>query len=72
MPPDALAHAFEPPPVTDGPNAGTGSFLGQVYNMVRQAGGEVAVESALGEGTAVTIRLPRVQAAAVASASVAA
>jgi signal transduction histidine kinase len=66
MPPDALAHAFEPP--ADGPTAGTGS-LAQVYSVVRQAGGEVAVESAVGEGTAVTIRLPRIQAAAIASAS---
>jgi CheY-like chemotaxis protein len=32
--------------------------LSQVYGIVRQSGGDVAIESAVGKGTKVTLRLP--------------
>jgi signal transduction histidine kinase len=67
MPPEALARVFEPRSASNGPAGGSGIGLAQVYNVVRQAGGEVAIESAPGEGTAVTIRLPRVRAMAAAA-----
>jgi CheY-like chemotaxis protein len=38
---------------------GTGLGLSQVYGIVRQAGGDVTIESRVGKGTVVTLRLPR-------------
>ena len=39
---------------------GTGLGLAQVYNFAKQSGGHAHIESTLGEGTVVSITLPRV------------
>ena len=59
MPPEVIARAFDPFFTTKPTGKGTGLGLSQVYGVVRQAGGEVAIESKPGKGTKVTIRLPR-------------
>jgi two-component system cell cycle sensor histidine kinase/response regulator CckA len=40
---------------------GSGLGLSTVYSIVQQAGGSVAVESAVGSGTTFSVRLPRIQ-----------
>ena len=59
MPPDVIARAFDPFFTTKPTGKGTGLGLSQVYGIVRQAGGQVAIDSKVGRGTTVTIRLPR-------------
>ena len=50
---------------------GVGLGLASVYGIVRQSGGDVTVESAPGEGSVFTIRLPRVRETVAAPAPVA-
>ena len=57
MTPEVQARAFEPFFTTKGPGAGSGLGLSQVFGTARQSGGGVRIDSAPGEGTAVT-RLP--------------
>jgi signal transduction histidine kinase len=59
--PDMLARVFEPFFTTKGSTEGTGIGLAQVRQVVRRAGGDVSIESAMGQGTSVTIRLPRIR-----------
>ncbi|MEW5685146.1 MAG: CHASE domain-containing protein [Pseudomonadota bacterium] len=59
MSPEVMARAFEPFFTTKDVGKGTGLGLSQVYGFVRQSGGEVAFESAKGQGTTVRILLPR-------------
>ena len=58
MSPEVLGQAFEPFYTTKPPGKGTGLGLSTVYGIVRQSNGVVALESAVGEGTTVTVRLP--------------
>ena len=58
MPPDVLARAFDPFFTTKPIGKGTGLGLSQVYGIVRQAGGEVLIDSKVGKGTTITLRLP--------------
>ena len=53
------AHLFEPFYTTKGPGVGTGLGLATVYGIVQQYGGEVLVDSAPGQGSTFTVRLPR-------------
>ncbi|MEO8621612.1 MAG: PAS domain S-box protein [bacterium] len=53
------ARAFEPFFTTKGPHLGTGLGLSTVYAIARQSGGGIQLESVVGEGTRVTIYLPR-------------
>lgn len=64
IPPDVLARALDPFFTTKGTGKGTGLGLSQVYGIAQQAGGTVRVESRVGEGTSVSLFLPRTQASA--------
>ncbi|HSV04669.1 MAG TPA: ATP-binding protein [Phenylobacterium sp.] len=65
MPPELLGRAFEPFFTTKGVGQGTGLGLSQVYGFARTSGGDVKIESEMGQGAKVTLRLPRSHKAAV-------
>jgi PAS domain S-box-containing protein len=65
IPDDVLARIFEPFFTTKAVGKGTGLGLSQVHGFAHQAGGSVDVRSQLGEGTTVTISVPRAQEAPV-------
>jgi PAS domain S-box-containing protein len=58
MPAAIMERVFEPFFTTKPAGQGTGLGLSMVYGFVRQSGGHVAIESALGQGTAVRLYLP--------------
>jgi CheY-like chemotaxis protein len=58
MPPHVLKYAFEPFFTTKDVGHGTGLGLSQVYGFVRQSGGDVTIDSAVGTGSTVRIELP--------------
>jgi PAS domain S-box-containing protein len=57
--PDVLDRIFDPFFTTKPVGKGTGLGLSQVHGFAHQAGGTVKVESKLGQGTKLTILLPR-------------
>ena len=59
MTPEVMARAFEPFFTTKDIGKGSGLGLAMVYGFVKQSGGGVAIESAPGRGTKVTLYLPR-------------
>jgi signal transduction histidine kinase/CheY-like chemotaxis protein len=61
---EVLEHAFEPFFTTKPVGKGTGLGLSQIFGFAHQSGGEVGIQSAVGEGTTVSIYLPRTAAAA--------
>jgi signal transduction histidine kinase len=62
MPVEVMARAFEPYFTTKPAGLGSGLGLSQVYGFARQSGGSAALASAPGEGTAITLFLPRADA----------
>jgi signal transduction histidine kinase len=61
IPPEALGRVFEPFFSTKGERGGTGLGLSMVRWFAEQSGGCAAIESVIGQGTTVTLLLPRRQ-----------
>ena len=59
MTPDVAERVFEPFFTTKEAGKGTGLGLSQIFALVRQLGGEIAIDTAPGRGTEVTLFLPR-------------
>jgi signal transduction histidine kinase len=59
MSPEVQARAFEPFFTTKEQGRGTGLGLSQLYGFAKQSGGTARIESVEGQGTSVTIYLPR-------------
>jgi signal transduction histidine kinase/CheY-like chemotaxis protein len=58
MPPEVVARAVEPFFSTKGVGKGTGMGLSMAFGVLRQSGGTLVIDSALGQGTTVTLLLP--------------
>lgn len=59
MPPEIKDRAFEPFFTTKPVGKGTGLGLSQIFGFAHQSGGEAGIESEVGEGTTVSLYLPR-------------
>jgi CheY-like chemotaxis protein len=59
MTPEVMAKAFDPFFTTKPIGSGTGLGLSMIYGFTRQSGGEIRLDSQVGEGTTVSIYLPR-------------
>ncbi|MEA3142206.1 MAG: hypothetical protein QOK23_4375 [Gammaproteobacteria bacterium] len=59
MPPEVLSRVFEPFFTTKEIGKGSGLGLPQVHGFAEQSGGSVTLKSVVGQGTTVTLLLPR-------------
>ncbi len=59
IPAEILPHVFEPFFTTKEVGKGTGLGLSQVYGFAKQSGGTATIASTVGQGTVVTLYLPR-------------
>ncbi len=59
MSPEVVARAFDPFFTTKPIGMGTGLGLSMIYGFAKQSGGQVRIYSELGQGTSVSIYLPR-------------
>ena len=57
--PENLSRAFDPFFSTREPGLGTGMGLSVCHGIISGYGGTIAIESQLGQGTRVTVRLPQ-------------
>jgi PAS domain S-box-containing protein len=55
---DVVARAFEPFFTTKAMGKGTGLGLSQVYGFITQSGGDIAIDSTVGQGTVMSMYLP--------------
>jgi signal transduction histidine kinase/CHASE1-domain containing sensor protein len=62
MPPEVMERAFEPFFTTKPEGKGTGLGLSMAHGFVRQSGGHIRIASVPGQGTTVSIYLPRAEA----------
>jgi signal transduction histidine kinase/ActR/RegA family two-component response regulator len=56
---EVVERVYEPFFTTKEPGKGTGLGLSQIFALVRQLDGQIAIQTALGEGSTVTLYLPR-------------
>ncbi|MBP1804295.1 PAS domain-containing hybrid sensor histidine kinase/response regulator [Rubellimicrobium aerolatum] len=63
MAPEILSRAAEPFFTTKAPGRGTGLGLSMAEGLARQSGGALAIDSAPGQGTTVSVLLPEAEAA---------
>ena len=61
---EVKAHAFEPFFTTKEAESGTGIGLATCYGIARQHGGYISIDSEPGQGTTMSVFLPRIEAAA--------
>jgi len=61
IPEDALERVFDPFFTTKDVGKGTGLGLSMAYGFAKQSGGQITIESTLGEGTAVRLDLPKTE-----------
>ena len=61
MDPGTACNIFEPFYTTRTPGQGTGTGLATVKRIVEAAGGMISVDTALGKGTRMTVRLPQIR-----------
>ncbi|WP_405283459.1 ATP-binding protein [Gaopeijia maritima] len=61
MSPDVVGHIFDPFFTTRAPGDGAGLGLALVHGIVEERGGRIEVRSAPGEGTSMTVLLPRLE-----------
>ena len=59
MSPELVARVFEPFFTTKPIGEGTGLGLSMIYGFAKQSGGQVRIHSHVGQGTTVTLHLPR-------------
>ena len=59
MTPEVIARAFDPFFTTKPMGQGTGLGLSMIYGFARQSGGQVRIQSVVGQGTTMCLYLPR-------------